>query len=107
MGSTIQVAILLSKPCSSVQELPPLPGDSTSAATAINDLGQVVGISGDCFVAVGYSSARHAVLWQNGVPMDLGNIGGDAWNTPTEINNHGTIIGFANTAPGLAKSFVG
>ncbi len=90
-----------------MQELPPLPGDSTSAATAINDLGQVVGISGDCFIAVGYSSARHAVLWQNGVPIDLGNIGGDAWNTPTEINNQGTIIGFANTAPGLAKSFVG
>ena len=39
-------------------------------------------------------SAKHAVLWQNGVPIDLGNIGGDAWNTPTAINNQGTIIGF-------------
>src|SRR6266480_3016598 len=28
-----------------IQELPPLPGDSTSAATAINDKGDVVGIS--------------------------------------------------------------
>jgi len=36
-----------------MHELPPLPGDSTSAATAINDLGQVVGISGDCGIAVG------------------------------------------------------
>src|SRR6266496_1868974 len=74
-------------------------------AVSINDLGQVVGISGDCFIAVGNSSARHAVLWQNGVPIDLGNIGGDAWNTPTMINNQGTIIGFANTLPGLARTF--
>src|SRR5258708_26476501 len=85
--------------------LPPLPGESTRAATAINDLGQVVGMSGDCGVAVGSVSARHAVVWQNGVPMDLGNIGGDAWNTRTAINNHGTIIGFANTTPGTARTF--
>ena len=88
-----------------MHELPPLPGDSTSAATAINDLGQVVGISGDCGIAVGSVSAKHAVLWQNGVPIDLGNIGGDAWNTPTAINNQGTIIGFANTVPGTARTF--
>ncbi len=103
----LQFRAAIWQPDGTMQELPPLPGDSTSAATAINDLGQVVGISGDCFIAVGYSSAKHAVLWQNGVPSDLGNIGGDAWNTPTAINNHGTIIGFANTAPGLAKRFVG
>jgi len=30
------------------RELSPFPGDSTSAATAINDAGQAVGISGDC-----------------------------------------------------------
>jgi len=104
---TLQFRAAIWQPDGTMQELPPLPGDSTSAATAINDLGQAVGISGDCFIAVGFSSARHAVLWQKGVPMDLGNIGGDAWNTPTEIRNDGTIIGFANTAPGLAKSFVG
>ena len=86
-------------------ELPPLPGDSTSAATAINDRGQVVGISGDCGIAVGSVSAKHAVLWERGIPIDLGNIGGDAWNTPTAINNQGTIVGFANTAPGVARTF--
>src|SRR5258708_6013312 len=92
-------------PNGEIQELPPLPGDSTSAATAINDLGQVVGISGDCGVAVGSVSAKHAVLWENGVPTDLGNIGGDAWNTPTAINNQGTIVGFANRLPGVARTF--
>src|SRR2546427_2200317 len=101
----LQFRAAISQPDSTMQELPPLPGDSTSAATAINDLDQVVGISGDCGIAVGGVSARHAVLWQNGVPIDLGNIGGDAWNTPTAINNHGTIIGFANTAPGTARTF--
>src|SRR6266567_8978658 len=101
----LQFRAAIWQPDGTMQELPPLPGDSTSAAVAINDLGQVVGISGDCFVAVGNSSARHAVLWQNGVPTDLGNIGGDAWNTPTAINNAGTIVGFANTAPGLARTY--
>jgi len=101
----LQFRAAIWQPNGTIQELPPLPGDSTSAATAINDLGQVVGISGDCGVAVGSVSARHAVLWQDGVPTDLGNIGGDAWNTPAAINNHGTIVGFANTAPGTAKSY--
>ena len=40
-----------------IQELPPLGDDSTSAATAINDKGQVVGISGICGTAVGAASA--------------------------------------------------
>src|SRR5436190_11495664 len=101
----LQFRAAIWQPDGQMLELPPLPGDSTSAATAINDLGQVVGISGDCGIAVGGVSAKHAVLWQNGVPHDLGNIGGDAWNTPTAINNQGTIVGFANTAPGTAKSY--
>src|SRR5215472_8949528 len=101
----LQFRAAIWQPDGTMQELPPLPGDSTSAATAINDQGQVVGISGDCGVAVGSVSARHAVLWENGIPTDLGNIGGDAWNTPTAINNHGVIVGFANTAPGTARTF--
>ncbi len=101
----LQFRAAIWQPDGTMQELPPLPGDSTSAAVAINDIGQVVGISGDCGVAVGSVSAKHAVLWQNGVPTDLGNIGGDAWNTPTAINNQGTIVGFANTVPGTARHY--
>jgi probable HAF family extracellular repeat protein len=101
----LQFRAAIWQPNGQMQELPPLPGDSTSAATAINDLGQIVGISGDCGIAVGGVSAKHAVLWQNGVPIDLGNIGGDAWNTPTAINNQGTIVGFANTVPGTARVY--
>ena len=43
----------------------------------------------------------HAVRWENGVAQDLGNIGGDAWNTPTAVNQRGDIVGFANVAPGI------
>lgn len=83
------------------RELAPLPGDSTSAAVAINDRGQVVGISGACGTAVGGVSATHAVLWdQHGQPHYLGNIGGAQWNTPVAINNRGVVAGFANVPGG-------
>lgn len=79
-----------------IRQLPPLSGDPDGAATAINDLGQVVGISGTCGTAVGGSTAAHAVLWENGIPINIGNLGGVAWNTPTAINNQGVIIGFSD-----------
>jgi len=93
--------------------LPPLPGETTvdtvSAATAINDQGQVVGISGICSNAVGGLSAIHAVIWQHGQPTYMGNIGGAAWNTPMAINRNGAVVGFANVQAGrglLAHAFL-
>src|SRR5262249_55153576 len=78
--------------------LPPFGADSAGAATAINNLGQVVGISGDCDQSVGRRSARHAVRWDRGLVTDLGNLGGDTWNTPTAISQSGDIIvGFASS----------
>ena len=80
--------------------LPPYGTDTAGAATAINDRGHVVGISGDCDQSVGRRSARHAVLWKDGTVKDLGNVGNDTWNTPTAITRRGDIVvGFAN-APG-------
>lgn len=85
-------------------ELAPLGADPTSAATAINDRGQAVGISGVCGTAVGRFSATHAAIWdRRGGPQDMGNIGGVAWNTPAAINNNGVVTGFANV-PGGATS---
>jgi probable HAF family extracellular repeat protein len=86
-----------------VRQLPPYPGDPDSAATAINDAGQVAGISGTCDNAIGAYSAIHAVLWQNGSPIDLKNLGGHGWNTPVAINNRGVIAGFANQSGDLAS----
>jgi probable HAF family extracellular repeat protein len=79
-----------------IKQLPNYPGDPDGAATAINDKGQVVGISGICQNAVGNQSATHALLWQNGTVTNLGNLGGTAWNTPMAINNQGQIVGFSD-----------
>ena len=81
-------------------ELPPLGDDHTSAATAINERGQAVGISGECDVAVGRKSATHAVLWDHGTPVDLGSLGGDFWHTPMAINERGEVVGFSNPPGG-------
>ena len=78
-----------------IQELPLIPGDTSSAATAINNRGQVVGISGICDQAVGRFTARHAVVWDRGHVTDIGNLGRLSWNTPMAINQEGDIAGFA------------
>ena len=89
-------AVLYDPEGEDARALPPLSGDQDSAATAINDKGQVVGISGQCANAVGGISAHHAVLWENGIPTDIGNFGGIAWNTPASINNRGEVVGFSD-----------
>lgn len=88
-----------------IRDLRPLPGDSAGAATAINDRGQVVGISGSCDRAFGRFTAREAVLWEDGVPTAIGNLGGIAWNTPMAINQRGDIVGFSNTSAADGGTF--
>jgi uncharacterized membrane protein len=84
--------------------LPPYREDSASAATAVNDRGQVAGISGDCDQSVGRHSARHAVLWENGTVKLLDSDAMD-WNTPTSMTQNGDIIvGFSNTPGASAVS---
>jgi probable HAF family extracellular repeat protein len=82
-----------------IQALPLIAGDTSGAATAINNRGQIVGISGICDQAVGRFTAKHAVLWDNGQPIDIGNFGVGLWNTPMSINQNGDIAGFAGTDP--------
>jgi probable HAF family extracellular repeat protein len=79
-----------------IRELPLLPDDTSGAATAINDRGQIVGITGICDQAIGRFSAIHAVLWENGHVTDIGNLGGVAWHTPNAINRKGDVVGFSN-----------
>jgi probable HAF family extracellular repeat protein len=81
-----------------IHELPVLAGDTSSAATAINDKGQIVGISGTCDDAIGSATAAHAVLWENGTVVEIPNLGGDEWNTPTAINEQGDVVGFSDHA---------
>jgi probable HAF family extracellular repeat protein len=83
-------------PPDQIQALPLISGDSSGAATAINDNGQIVGISGICDQAVGRHTAKHAVLWENGTVTDIfPNAPAPWWNTPTAINQRGDVVGFA------------
>ena len=83
-------------PPDQIQDLPLFPGDTSGAATAINDNGQIVGISGICDQAVGRHTAKHAVLWENGTVRDIyPNAPAPWWNTPTAINQRGDVVGFA------------
>lgn len=70
-------------------------GGSTSEATDLNDLDQVVGHSTTA------SGATHAFVWQldasgQGVMTDLGTLGGEN-SYATAINNNGLIVGYAET----------
>ncbi len=77
-----------------VRPLATFPGDTQANAGAINDRGQAVGLSGDCFVFQGGFS--HAVLWQNGTVTDLGNLGSSNNNGALNINNQGQVVGFSD-----------
>lgn len=88
-----------------MRQLPPLGSDRTSAATAINEKGQVIGISGACGTAVGGVSAEHMVMWDKGRTIPLGTLGGVAWNTPMALNAHGDVVGFSNLSVADGANF--
>lgn len=78
-------------------ELPPYPGDLDGAATAINQWGEAVGISGICDAAIGGGTAEHMVVWSHGqVVRKLPTLGGTYWNTPMDINDRGNVAGFSD-----------
>jgi probable HAF family extracellular repeat protein len=89
-----------------ISELPLIADDTSGAATALNDRGQIVGISGDCGFAVGATTARHAVLWDNGTVTKIVNPNGAKyWNTPMMINERGDVVGFAGFPGDPAGNF--
>jgi len=88
-----------------IQELPTVSGDPNGAALAINDNGQVVGISGPCAAFdpnIGVNLVDiHAWIWQDGTVTDLGNLGGDGkggGNHACAINNKGQVVGHSDLA---------
>ena len=93
-----------------IQGLPPLPGDTVGFALGINDRGQIVGSSGSCantvVTAVGLFVGPHAVLWENGLVTDLGNLGGKMMGKAGAINDRGEVAGFSDLPDGSVHSFL-
>jgi probable HAF family extracellular repeat protein len=76
-----------------IQELPPLAGDTVGVALEMNDNGEAVGVTGLCSALS--TSIQHAVLWQDGSAIDLGNLGSQLFNTAGAINERGQVVGQA------------
>ena len=82
--------------------LDPLPGHDRSWARAINNRGQIVGLSSFGPLS---SDEIHAVLWQDGVAVDLGDLGG----YPTQaldINDRGQIVGWGMNGAGERRAIL-
>jgi probable HAF family extracellular repeat protein len=76
-----------------IRVFPPLPGDTATAAFAVNKHGDVAGSSGICGGGVVPESSLHAVMWRNGLPTDLGSLGGSFSIAAFSINNYGRVVG--------------
>lgn len=93
-------AVMWDPQAGTIQELPPVQGDSIGAALAINRTGQAVGMSGVCqSPLVAFNLAVHATLWPNGPNggvIDLGTLGGAFSNGAFFINNKDQIVGISD-----------
>ena len=86
-----------------VKNLGTLPGDTASMAYAINNSGQVVGVS---HVQTPFNSGPfQGFLYSNGMMQSLGTLGGNA-SVPQGINSSGEIYGYSTTADGSTHAFL-
>ncbi len=92
-GGSRAFLLRLSRP-EDVIMLPPLDVNHTSAASAVNRTGQVIGTSGDA-----------GVLWDKGVAIDLGNLGYER-TQPLSINSAGHVVGRSWLGPDQRHAFL-
>jgi probable HAF family extracellular repeat protein len=101
-------AVVWASESGNISKLAPLPGDQVGFALRNNDHGQVVGSSGLCSntklgaLPVG----PHAVLWDNGSPINLGNLGDPNVGVGVDVNNRGQVIGAASVPDGTLHPFM-
>jgi probable HAF family extracellular repeat protein len=80
----------------------PTGSDPDGVAFSINQRGQAVGTTGTCapFSPIWLFNLNpvHAILWQNGKAVDLGNLGGAMNNLAHDINDCGDIVGGSDLA---------
>jgi probable HAF family extracellular repeat protein len=74
-------------------------GGAFSDAVAINDAGQVVGVSETA------SGQLHGFLWHNGMMTDLGTLGG-SFSAAVAINDAGQVVGVSQIASGQFHGFL-
>jgi probable HAF family extracellular repeat protein len=74
--------------------------DKDGLVLSVNDEGQAAGASGDCakYNPLSFLGLQplHALLWENGVARDLGNLGGTghgSGNLAYHLNDHGEVVG--------------
>jgi probable HAF family extracellular repeat protein len=77
-----------------------LPGDDFSAAIAVNNRGQVVGISGNAAQNPDPIVPK-AFLWEDGVMHALGAPAGDSNASAVDINDRGQVVGTGTSATTL------
>ncbi len=87
----------------SAQELPTVGGDFDGAAYSVNESGQAVGASGVCAafnpISLLNLQPHHALLWENGIVTDLGNLGGTGHGqgiSAAFINNNAEVVGVSD-----------
>jgi len=79
-----------------IRALRPLSGDTVTGAFGLNEHGDAAGTSGICGRGLVATSALHAVLWKNGLPIDLGSFGGSYANLANSINNLDQVVGVSD-----------
>ena len=75
-----------------IHQLPIPAGFFSATTTAVNDSGDVVGYAGSPNID------SHAVLWRNGMAIDLGVWPGGHYSVANGINNRGQIVGTGTVA---------